>query len=676
MPLPPEEWTEPEKWVWEQVRTGKEADFNERYGNQLDPKNESLWVGKEKERRTLRPDFLRTILLSEPWQGLITNDGVLIIGALFAEAVNLSFVEVRCVLGLAGCRLEGGMFCLNTYFKHSLSMRILSCEPNFEINSASITGDLYLDSGRFASASMLGVRVGGNLYMQEVEINGALSLDGAAIQGNLFMGRGRYGNARLKGVQVGGMLSMTGAKFSGKLDAERAIISHNFLMRRVEGTTALLRGVQVGGQFILSAAVFNGELSLDGAAIGAGLFLDKGRFYSARMLGMRVGGQVAFVKSRFSDILHMEGSSIKGDLFLREGSFSDVRMLGVSVGGQLSARGAGFRGVVNCEGLHVQSHFLLDGAKLFKKLNLIFCKVEGGLNLTGAHLGEVDLSQARIAGALALSFPGRAKIISWYKGSFNLSHAAVGAVLDGQEDWPASLGLDGFRYTSLGSEKTMSVREELLHYPLELLEEHIPEIKEIEDAMEKRRFALKIRQYVGAQMGFTTSSDRLASWYVAWLERQKDFSMDPYQRCAKFLRESGQPDKANEVMYAGLERERKQLPWSLPRLGRSLLKWIIGYGLGYRYFLALVWAVLFLCIGAVVCGAAGGDAKGALFCLGFSLDNMLPLIDLRPEHEAMSVALSGFPKFYFLFVQQIVGWVLVLCVAAGLAGVGKPGGRD
>ncbi|MCB2228592.1 MAG: hypothetical protein KQH53_18090 [Desulfarculaceae bacterium] len=708
VPLPSHKWTEPERWVWEQVRTGREANFNQRYGKELDPKDESLWAEEEKERRTLRPDFLRTILLCEPWRGLITHVGVRIFGAFFEGDIDLGQAEVACELWLEQSRFEGGLSGWAARFKFNFSLEGSALAKELHMDRAVITDNLSLRQGRFASARLHGVQVGGQLSMTGAEFSGELAMDGAEINGSLFLGKGRFASANLRGVQVGGLVSMEEAKFSGDLGMDRAVIKGGLFLRRGRFSSTRLLGVQVGGQLTMIGAEVTGTLAMDRAVIKGSLFLSQGRFASAYLIGVSVGGQVGMEEAKFlgevnlkeailgssmyaDDIvikeeLTMDSAHIKGDFALRKarltsahlfglrvdgdlsvnharfsgelgmdaseigdsfslrnGRFDSVRLPGVRVGLQIDMSGAGFLGPVNCEGLRAASNFIMLRVRFFDELHLHLCRVGGSLSLAGCHLNKVSLSQAKITSDLVLSHPDQMKSISWYNGSIDLRETSVGSVLDGQEDWPESLRLDGFRYNSVGSLET------------------------IKEQNERSRNSQK----------FTTASDRSASWYVGWLGKQKDFSMDPYQQCAKFLRESGQPDKANEVMYAGMERERRRMDkWSLARAGRNLLKWTIGYGLGYRYFAALIWAILFLGIGAVVCGAAGGGPHGALFCLGFSLDNMLPLIDLRPEHEAMSKALVGSGKFYFLFVQQLVGWVLVVCVAAGLAGVGKFGGRD
>src|SRR5262249_31097651 len=59
-------WTPQEQWVWTCVCRGGIADFNraEGYGGQLDPQNPEGWP----LNRILRPEFLATILVQEPYR--------------------------------------------------------------------------------------------------------------------------------------------------------------------------------------------------------------------------------------------------------------------------------------------------------------------------------------------------------------------------------------------------------------------------------------------------------------------------------------------------------------------------------------------------------------------------------------------------------------------------------
>ena len=80
-------WTPQEKWVWEQVCVGKIADLGiiKAVVGTLTQKETKEWS----EKSVLRPAFLETILLHEPYRGAITRHGVRIVGAWFKETLDL-----------------------------------------------------------------------------------------------------------------------------------------------------------------------------------------------------------------------------------------------------------------------------------------------------------------------------------------------------------------------------------------------------------------------------------------------------------------------------------------------------------------------------------------------------------------------------------------------------------
>jgi hypothetical protein len=88
-----EQWTPQEKFVWERVCVGEIANFNYNapgYGGNLDArKPEGL-----PSNRILRSSFLETILLKDKYRRALTRRGVLIVGARFAEPVDLEVVPV------------------------------------------------------------------------------------------------------------------------------------------------------------------------------------------------------------------------------------------------------------------------------------------------------------------------------------------------------------------------------------------------------------------------------------------------------------------------------------------------------------------------------------------------------------------------------------------------------
>jgi hypothetical protein len=137
------------------------------------------------------------------------------------------------------------------------------------------------------------------------------------------------------------------------------------------------------------------------------------------------------------------------------------------------------------------------------------------------------------------------------------------------------------------------------------------------------------------------------------------------------LREAGLRDTANDVLYFGKERERANAAgWRRAWLG--LQRATIGYGLGWRYSWSLAWAVLLLYFGAVVFspGAVeGAQAPPIWDCFGYSLERLLPLVQLGTRHFG-DVELHAWQRWYF-YLHQLSGFALASMVVAGLTGVTK-----
>ena len=206
-------------------------------------------------------------------------------------------------------------------------------------------------------------------------------------------------------------------------------------------------------------------------------------------------------------------------------------------------------------------------------------------------------------------------------------------------------------------------------------------------------------------------------WYIDdWLARDTSYTPQPYQQLAGVLRAHGNPSGANDVLFAARERERSEA-WKArawPRwLGLSLLRWTIGYGLGWRYFLVLIRILLFTLGGAVILWTSGADKvppaagitrsvapavhrldeagpaaqehvlsdpkaaapqaepedrQGFVWCLWASFDWMLPFIELDEASTEAVARLQGGPG-YLLYFQALAGYVLAGFLAAGLAGL-------
>jgi hypothetical protein len=169
-------------------------------------------------------------------------------------------------------------------------------------------------------------------------------------------------------------------------------------------------------------------------------------------------------------------------------------------------------------------------------------------------------------------------------------------------------------------------------------------------------------------------------WFQSWLEKLQEYTPQPYEQCARVLRDAGQPEKANAVLYAGKEMERNEA-WKNDNFKRwfwlSLMRATIGYGLGLRYFWSLWWVAGFVLAGSAVCyTATKSEALAKLRgktvlatwvnCVFFSFDLLLPIVRLRDEHY--KIDLPEWQRYYF-YCHQLAGWLLAFFISAGLAGI-------
>ena len=142
-------WTEPEKWSWTQICEGKEANFNERLKETLDPRDPAD-DGKWSDKRELSSRFLETILLHEPFRSAIPHRGVHIIGAYFPNFINLIDASVERPLRLG-----------QSYFKSLVAMIRLKISDQLRMDGSTFKGRLEMDS----------VSVGGDLFMMNAEFD-------------------------------------------------------------------------------------------------------------------------------------------------------------------------------------------------------------------------------------------------------------------------------------------------------------------------------------------------------------------------------------------------------------------------------------------------------------------------------------------------------------------------
>src|SRR5262245_34090869 len=220
-------WSRQEQWVWKRVCEGKIADFNEAkgYGGQLDPNKPEGWPTE----RILRPTFLETILLHEPYRSALPRQGVRIVGAWFKEPLNLSDARISHQLGLYASRFDSDVNFRNLKTSHFISLQGSKFSGELDMEGLQVAGNLFVREGaKYAAVKLSNLKVEHDLEMSGSEFSGELDMEGLQVAGNLFMREGaKFAAVKLSNAKVERNLEMSGSEFSGELDMEGLQVAGN-----------------------------------------------------------------------------------------------------------------------------------------------------------------------------------------------------------------------------------------------------------------------------------------------------------------------------------------------------------------------------------------------------------------------------------------------------------------
>jgi hypothetical protein len=439
-------------------------------------------------------------------------------------------------------------------------------------------------------------------------------------------------------------------------------------------------GVRVAG------ARITGELNLEGARCPRSLAFVFCRIEEAPLL-RDAGIDNLFLGGSALPGLKADRLMTRGGVFLRDAKVTgEVRLLGAKLGGGLVCIGAtltaGKTGrALNADGLETGGSFFLKGARVTGEVRLLGAKLGGdlvceGATLTAGKTGDaLNADRARIEGALFLrpDHAGNKPVIS---GVLDLTGARIRAMVDRRDCWPKDLILNRCVYDGFGGRAPVDAESR-----------------------------------------------------IDWLGRQDparwgdDFWPQPWEQCAKVLREMGHADDARRLL---IEKERRQRAARRARLRKELLfedaywhgYWDRVLGATVRYgrqpLLAFVWLFGFWLLGAAVfaiafaqgamkpnnafilrsvewAGCAGPAAAphgSQLACFRaqaearsypafnpyiYSIDTLLPVVDLEvQEHwlpDAAAPSAMGRWARWYLWLQILAGWALSLLAVAGFSGL-------
>lgn len=670
----PEEWSDVERWAWEEIRANRIADFNVYYKKTLDPKSPDGWDDSVMAR-SLSGSFLETILTENRLHNITPIKGIRVSGAYFDEGIDLENIRIERPLWLESCR-----------FNSNLRLKYLHVNDGLSFEGSWINGDIdlsgaiignYLDISSCTLCGFLSLtgskiggqfNIGGSIFEGRLNMNGlnvgqgsfvcnkatfkqAVDLSSAKIDSHLIITDSTFDDQLIMaGVDINGWLQMSRGVFKDKVKLTVAKIGNTLDMSNSSFMKELdLNGGKIGNQLVMVGSTFHGPVNMNGIEAIQSLHMNSEKSNKAPaettfkqkvdLIGAKIGS-IFMYGSTFDGPLIMHGAKINELLHMCKANFKkQVDMKYTNVGGELSVLGSKFDGSLNMEGVRIGESLSAQITIFSKKKSVILAgaKIGGCLDLSGASIGEIDLTAATITHDLRLGSGIGHRSTNWMGVSkMNLRNTTVGAIQDADaetDSWPEQMELDGFSYGRLGG--------------------------------------------LGA-IGVADIAQRKSDWFIDWLGRGIIFSPQPYEYLADLLCKSGYPLKADDVLFAARKRslsaawekrEDKPREWSRS-IRLTLLQNIIGYGLGFRYFFVLGWFAFFTYIGFLVLLCATEQGQWDIFTMTFaSLDQVLPVVTLNNGYEKFIYEdRSNWVVMYF-YIHKAVGYVLGGFLAAGLAGL-------
>ncbi len=371
---------------------------------------------------------------------------------------------------------------------------------------------------------------------------------------------------------------------------------------------------------------FGDKLDMSAMNVGDHLLMCDGAEFAEVDLGTaKIQGGVEMNKSKFAGKLNMHRINVGGGLFLGDGAdFAEVDLGTARIERGLDICNSKFAGKLNMNGIKVGGDLCMrNGAEFADEVNIVSSLIEFNLIISNCAFNSLDLAGTYIGGEFTLGSG-----IRWVmKDSvLTLRNTEVGALRDLVDAWPPNLELGGFKYSRLGGF----------------------------DGNETYSMAYR-------DIGWLKQE---------WLEKQRTYSPQPYEQLADVVKKMGLLDQANEILFAKKEREQKQA-WDLQQwrswFWLAAQRYSIGYGC--HIFWSLGWIVGFIAVGWLIAlRTIQGKHEGRLWCFIYSLDLLLPIIQL--DKRNYDIHLSGWAKHYF-YVHKIFGYVLAAFIIAGISGLTK-----
>ena len=318
-------WTEQEKWVWKEVCEGREADLRQREGYLPQPNNPDSWSRSQ----ILRPAFLESILLHEPYLGALTHRGVRIKGGWFIEALDLSEAILTKPLSLKDCRFDENVILSHLETPYWISLGGSAFHGILSMHRLKVGGSLRLNSGAsfHKEVHLSGAIIGDVLSIDGSTFDDTLDMNSLQVGTNLFMdARSKFHDVSLKGAHIGGELFMAGSSFEGTLYMD-SLQTRGSVFGAASFAKVDLRGARIEGQLVMTDSTFSDTLDMGGIRVDA-LILQRAQVSEAREIDLTFAKIDSTLDISGSTLpsLNLTGTQIKGEFRLGSNSNQHPRV--------------------------------------------------------------------------------------------------------------------------------------------------------------------------------------------------------------------------------------------------------------------------------------------------------------------------------------------------------------
>jgi hypothetical protein len=675
----------PEDWAWTQIRADKLADFNAKLGRQLDTHDKTGW---DDPCRQISPEFLVKLVTDPKFRDQVPQHGARLRGAHVNGTIDLSQIDAKPELWIDASRIDGDLYLSDSHWHQLLSLRGTTITGNLSAERLRADSDVFIDDHAAVGGNvdLAGAKLG-TLAADSVTVGGAANLESADVTGTLFMNNHATftGKVDLTAAKIGGGLVMETSSFANPVDLNSLTVGKSLDMsdHTTFGGAVNLAGAKVGDNLDMETSSFAGEVNLVGAKVGDVLEM-QGASFSKDVDASRlnVGGSLFMSRNAtFGGDINLVGAKIGSNLEMQTSSFANpVNLYRLTVGGDLFMN-ATFAGAVTADSLSVGGNLLMrEGARFKDRLSLIGAKVGGRLDLGGATVSTIDLSDADAAELLLDGLgwwcAAGGKPAAGPSGRSKTAKPEVVAV-----HWPLGADLRLGAHCSAGGGATIPM--------LMLRNAHFAEFQDTYDAwppaLDLAGFHYDRLGGLGGE-GRNDLRQRPPERWIDWLARDPTFSTQPYTELGAVLTAAGDRDTAEFVEFNGRERDRADVCQASGYLARcawlTFLYYTAGYGIERYMWHVLPWVIGLTLLGsAILAFSANARRHGPLWLIGASLHRLLPVVSLYKEFDDF---FDNAPKdleprnlkpwqiFYFA-LHAISGWALGLILLAAISGITQKG---